>query len=228
MGEAETREALNVRPGVIASAVVMAAMLAASVWAWDKVPDSVPVHFGLDGTADRYGSKWEALLIMPGVVALIGAIMAVVPLIDPRKNNLARSSGFYYAVWYGELAVMSVAHAGILAAAMGAVSNVGQWIAIAVGGLFVLLGNYMGKSRANWFAGFRTPWTLSSDYSWQKTHRIGGWMFVLTGVTTILAAIFLPPVAAFLTVIVGTVGTVIFGAVLSYVFWKNDPERRQG
>lgn len=226
MGEAETREALNVRPGVIASAVVIAAMLAASAWAWDKVPDSLPVHFGLDGTPDRYGSKWEALLIMPGVVALIGAIMAVVPLIDPRKNNLANSGGFYYAAWYGELAVMSVAHAGLIAAAMGAVANVGQWIAIAVGALFVLLGNFMGKSRANWFAGFRTPWTLSSDYSWQKTHRMTGWMFVLTGVTTILAAIFSTPFAAFLAMIVGTVGTIVLGAVLSYVFWKNDPERR--
>ena len=110
---------------------------------------------------------------------------------------------------------------------MGAVANVGQWIAIAVGALFVLLGNFMGKSRANWFAGFRTPWTLSSDYSWQKTHRMTGWMFVLTGVTTILAAILSTPLAAFLAMIVGTVGTIVLGAVLSYVFWKNDPERRQ-
>lgn len=227
MDEAETGKALNIWPGVVATTLVCVGMLAASVWAWDKVPDRIPVHFGLDGTADRWGAKWEGLLIMPGLVALIGAIMAVVPLIDPRKSNLASSGGFYYAVWYGELAVMSVAHAGLIAAAMGAIANLGQWIAIAVGALFVLLGNFMGKSRANWFAGFRTPWTLSSDYSWQKTHRMTGWMFMLTGITTILAAIFLPPMAAFIAMIVGAFGTVIIGSILSYLYWKNDPERRE-
>jgi uncharacterized membrane protein len=225
MDESETRETLNVWPGVIATALVCGGMLAASAWAWDKVPDQMPVHFGIDGKADRFGSKWEGLLIMPGVVALIGLIMAFVPALDPRSGNLARSSGFYYAVWYGELTVVSVVHAGLIAAGMGSTANVGQWIFVAVGALFVLIGNYMGKSRANWFAGFRTPWTLSSDYAWQKTHRIAGWMFMLNGLGMILAAIFLPPVAAFIAMIFGTLGTMILGGVLSYYFWKNDPER---
>ena len=228
MGETQTRQTLNIRQGVIATGVVIAGMVAASVWAWDKVPANLPVHFGLDGTADRYGSKWEALLIMPGAAALIGLIMAALPAIDPRRNNLARSGGLYYAAWFGALAVMGVAHAGLIAAAMGAAVNSGQIAAIAVGGLFVLLGNYMGKSRSNWFAGFRTPWTLSSDYSWQQTHRVTGWMFILTGVATIMSAIFLGPITAFAAMSAGTVGTVILGSYLSYVFWKNDPERGQG
>jgi uncharacterized membrane protein len=228
MDQSQARERLNVRPGAIATAALAAAMLAASVWAWDKVPESLPVHFGLDGTADRYGSKWEALLAMPSAVAVIGLIMAAIPAIDPRRNNLAQSSGFYYAVWLGALAVLGVAHACLIATAMGADVNAGQIVGIAVGGLFVLLGNFMGKSRSNWFAGFRTPWTLSSDYSWQRTHRVTGWMLILTGVATIMSAIFLGPIAAFAAMSAGTVGTVILGSYLSYVFWKNDPERGQG
>jgi uncharacterized membrane protein len=217
---------LNIWPGIVATAVVGAGMLAASAWAWDRIPDSVPVHFGIDGAADRYGTKWEALLIMPGVVALIGLIMAVVPHIDPRRNNLAQSSGFYYAVWYGELAVMSAAHAGLIAAAMGLVANVGQLLFMVVGALFILMGNYMGKSRPNWFAGFRTPWTLSSDYSWQKTHRIGGWMFMLTGAATIAAGLLFNTVAAALVMIGGALLTAVLGTWASYIYWKNDPEKR--
>lgn len=226
MTEDDTPKTLNIWPGVTATALVMAGMLAASAWAWDRVPDSIPVHFGIDGQPDRYGSKWEGLLIMPGVVALIGLIMAVVPMIDPRSGNLARSSGFYYAVWYGELAVMSVAHAGLIMAAMGLVVNVGQILFIVVGGLFVLMGNYMGKSRPNWFAGFRTPWTLSSDYSWQKTHRITGWMFMLTGAATIAAGLLVSTMAAALIMIGGTLVSALAGTWLSYTYWKNDPERK--
>jgi uncharacterized membrane protein len=226
MSDHETPKVLNVWPGIVASAVVAAAMLAASAWAWDRIPDRVPVHFGIDGMPDRYGSKWEALFIMPGVVALIGLIMAVVPLIDPRRNNLAQSSGFYYAVWYGELAVMSVAHAGMIAAAMGATANVGQALFVAVGLLFIVMGNYMSKSRPNWFAGFRTPWTLSSDYSWQKTHRMTGWMFMAAGAATILAGIFVSTTAAALTLIGGALLAAAIGTWMSYVYWKNDPEKR--
>jgi uncharacterized membrane protein len=218
---------LNVWPGVVATAVVCAGMLAASAWAWDQIPDRVPVHFGIDGKPDRWGSKLEALLIMPGVVALVGVIMAVIPMIDPRRNNLASSSGFYYAVWYGELAVMSVAHAGLIAAAMGLSVNVGQILFVVTGALFIVIGNYMGKSRANWFAGFRTPWTLSSDYSWQKTHRATGWMFIATGVATIVCGVFVSSVAAVVAMLAGAAVTVVLGTYLSYVYWKNDPEKRE-
>ena len=226
MSDDDAPKTLNIWPGVTATAIVAVSMLAASAWVWDQIPDRVPVHFGVDGTADRYGAKWEALLIMPGVVALIGVIMAVLPQIDPRRSNLAQSGGFYYAIWYGELMVMSVAHAVLITAAMGLVANVAQILFVAVGALFVLIGNYLGKSRPNWFAGFRTPWTLSSDYSWQKTHRIAGWMFMLTGMGVMLAAIVLSPVAAFVAMIIGTMGTVILGTFLSYLYWKNDPEKR--
>jgi len=47
-------------------------------------------------------------------------------------------------------------------------------------GLFVLfyyLGILMQHSRRNWFVGIRTPWTLSSDVVWEKTHKRGGLVF---------------------------------------------------
>lgn len=226
MSENENPKTLNIWPGLAATAVVIVGMLAASAWAWDRIPDSVPVHFGIDGKTDRYGSKWEALLVMPGVVTLVGLIMAVVPLIDPRRSNLAQSSGLYYAAWYGELTVMSVAHAGFIAAAMGLVANVGQILFVVVGGLFILLGNFMGKSRPNWFAGFRTPWTLSSDYSWQQTHRATGWMFMLIGSATIAAGLLFSTMVAALIMIGGALLTVVVGTWMSYAYWKNDPEKR--
>jgi uncharacterized membrane protein len=225
MDETETRETLNVWPGVIMTALVCGGMLAASAWAWDKVPDSVPVHFGIDGKPDRFGSKWEGLLIMPGVVALIGVIMAFVPMLDPRSGNLARSAGFYYAVWIGMLGVMSIAHTSLIMAAMGMDVNVGQWIAVAVGGLLVVMGNFMGKSRPNWFAGFRTPWTMSSDYAWQMTHRVTGGMFMAVGAATVLAALLWHTTAAIIIMTIAMFVTVFYGAYISYSAWKNDPER---
>ena len=61
-------------------------------------------------------------------------------------------------------------------------------ITLLVGGLFVVVGNYLGKVRRNFFVGIRTPWTLASDEVWARTHRVGGWLFVLAGIAIVASA----------------------------------------
>ena len=92
-------------------------------------------------------------------------------------------------------------------------------------GLFVLLGNYLGKSHPNWFAGVRTPWTLSSDYAWEKTHRWAGRLFVLTGFGTLAAWLTTDERTTILVMIVAITITALASVALSYFFWRNDPER---
>lgn len=221
----EISKSLNIRPGLIATGVTVAAMLAATAWAWDKTPDNMPVHFGFDGQPDRWGPKWEALVSIPVLAAIVGAILAAIPRFDPKRENLAQSSGFYYAIWLGVLAVLAAVHAGFIALAIGVPFDMGRVICVAIGGLFVVMGNFMGKSRPNWFAGFRTPWTLSSDYSWQRTHRTVGPLFMLTGALAVGAALIFGAQIAIPIIVVGALLTATFGVALSYVFWKNDPER---
>jgi uncharacterized membrane protein len=88
----------------------------------------------------------------------------------------------------------------------------------------LVLGNFMGKIRPNWFVGIRTPWTLSSKLSWNKTHRAGGWTFIVVGLVAIAAAFLAGGwgIGIFLgTTMVGVIGL----AVYSYLVWRNDPER---
>jgi len=96
------------------------------------------------------------------------------------------------------------------------------------GGLSVLLifiGNVLGKVRQNFMLGIRTPWTLSSEMSWEKTHRMGGRLFVLSGILGILLTIFLPKVA-FPFILVAIFGIVLFSITYSYLIWKDDPNKR--
>ena len=50
----------------------------------------------------------------------------------------------------------------------------------------------MGQIRSNFMMGIRTPWTLSSDLAWEKTHRLGGWLFMVAGALMIVGSWFLP------------------------------------
>ena len=96
-------------------------------------------------------------------------------------------------------------------------------VSIGIGGLFIVIGNLMTRVRPNWFMGIRTPWTLSSDTVWRKTHRFGGVAFVIAGLC-FLASSFLNSkwtfYAAFASAIVAALSSVVY----SYIAWKREQE----
>ena len=104
---------------------------------------------------------------------------------------------------------------------------VGPLIVGAVGVLLIVLGGAMGRFQRNWFAGIRTPWTLSSERSWVLTHRLGSRVFVAAGVATLIGAV-IGGVWAFVAMTVILLpGTVVL-VVYSYLVWRNDPDRLPG
>jgi len=97
-------------------------------------------------------------------------------------------------------------------------------IPIFVGGLFIVMGGVLRRIHPNWFVGIRTPWTLSSKRSWTETHRLGGWVFGISGVVLIVAGIVHSTavlIAALVLIGAGMLGTVAY----SYFVWRDDPDR---
>jgi len=77
----------------------------------------------------------------------------------------------------------------------------------------------MRKWIPNWFIGIRTPWTLSSDRVWEKTHRVGGRALVAGGLAILIAALVIPQWAHHVLIavaVVCSVGTVLY----SYITWR--------
>ncbi len=90
-----------------------------------------------------------------------------------------------------------------------------------VGGLFIVIGSVLGKLRPTWFVGIRTPWTLSSARSRSKTHRLGGWIFLIAGLLMVLIGLLRQPVL--LLIVIGALCVALIGLVLySYLIWRED------
>jgi uncharacterized membrane protein len=203
-------------------------MLAASAWSWPQIADDarVPIHWGVDGQVDGYGPKWVGLLGIPGLALLVLGLLAVIPRIEPRRDNLERSGPAYVATGLGVMGFLVVLHGLVVMAALGSTVDTTAVVMACTGILFVVIGNYLGKTRSNWFFGIRTPWTLSSDRSWARTHRLGGWTFIAIGLLVIVASIVAGGMAA-IWVMLGTLGVGVVGLVAySYVAWRDDPVRR--
>ena len=95
-------------------------------------------------------------------------------------------------------------------------------MAFLMGALFMVIGNYLGKVRSNFIFGIRTPWTLSSEDAWDKTHRLGGWLFFVTGLLIFLSGLFSENGWIFVMLLGGFFLAIIFLFGYSYWIWKQD------
>jgi len=122
--------------------------------------------------------------------------------------------------------VLAVSHAMMVGAALGYPIDIPGVLIILLPLSIGVAGNYLGKARPNFFMGVRTPWTLSSDLSWEKTHRMLGRLFVFSAIIVLATRFAIGTQAAFLA-LAGTISaSAILAIISSYVFWKNDPARR--
>ena len=203
---------------------IIAALFAWSLLLWPNTPDSLPVHFDLNGDADRIGGKLEGLFGIPSVALGLYVLLRLLPLLDPARANYRTFAAAYATIRLVVLVLLAVVDVAVLLPVVGVEVEQAVVMRLAFGGLFVVLGAVMGKVRPNWFVGIRTPWTLSSKESWVKTHRVGGWIFLLVGVVFVLSSQ-LPAapglVLSFGTLIVGVAWTVVY----SYLVWQKDPVR---
>ena len=219
---------MNTRPLLILTAVLLLGQLAVSGYAWSQLAPGaqIPIHWGIDGRPDGYADAWIGLLLMPAVTLVLGPILAVAPRFDPRRGNLVRSAQAYLWIVGTALVFMAGVHVLIVLAALGNEVDITRFLGVGVGVLFVVIGNFLGKTRSSWFLGIRTPWTLSSERSWTLTHRLGGYLFIGTGAITAVVSFLFPPQVFFWVLIVGLGGSVVGLFVYSYLVWRDDPDRR--
>ncbi|GLX00610.1 SdpI family protein [Microtetraspora sp. NBRC 16547] len=221
----ETR--LNTRPGLIATAAALLLTGGISLWGWQNLPNDarIPMHWGISGEADRFGGKTEALLTLPLIILGIGALLAFSPRLAPRQQNTARSRHVYFAAWIGMLVLLTVLHAVSIINAAGGDLPMTRIIVALLGALFLVLGNYLPKSRSNWLAGVRTPWTLDSDLAWRRANRLAGFLFAGLGLVLLVTAFILPIPALFAVLLAGVVICSIGPTAYSWWTWRAENGR---
>ena len=205
--------------------VVTAVAAAVSIWAYPRLPETVATHWNLQGQPDGYSSRFWSVALIPVVILAVTGLFQVLPRLDPRHANYEKFLGVYWLIANGVLTFILVMHGLVLAAGLGYHVQIDRFAPVFVGLLLAFLGNYLTQVEPNWFVGIRTPWTLSSDRVWRKTHRTGGFLFVVGGLL-IAASAFLLPRAAFLPVAIATFVVVgLVPVVQSYVLWKAEQSR---
>lgn len=205
-------------------AVLVVAMWLFSLVVWSRLPERVPIHWNVHGTVDRYGGRAEAALFAPALATVLWLLLRWLPRIDPRRENYAKFAGSYDLVVVVVLAILAVVHVATLGSALGWPVPVTRVMPVVIGVALVVIGNVLPRARPNWWFGIRTPWTLSNDRVWVRTHRVGGYALVVAGIAVVATAV-LPDPLIVPVLLVAVIGASLFSVVYSYLAWKQETSR---
>jgi uncharacterized membrane protein len=183
--------------------IILIATAIASFYFYAHFPERVPTHWDFAGQVNGWGTRWQGAFIIPIMLVVMYIFFLLLPLLDPKKERYAQFVKTYHVFKNLLLVVLGVIYFVTSLNGIGYNIPIQYVVPGIIGLLFVVMGNYMSKLKRNWFIGIRTPWTLSSEEVWNKTHRVGGYLFILAGVAMVITP-FLPQ----------TLGLIVFGAMM--------------
>lgn len=186
---------------------------------YGRLPDQIPTNWGFNGTV-TYGSK-NTIWIISGLAPFLAVLFFFLPLIDPKKRSYSK---FYssYELFQVVIMLFLLIMTGIIITESlrpGTV-NVFMVICAMCGILYIVLGNMMPKFRQNYFCGFKTPWTLSSEIVWNRTHRLGGRLIFTAGLICFGGAFIPSDFWRIIFLAVPLSIAVIIPSVMSYIWFK--------
>jgi len=192
-----------------------------SVWAYPSLPERVATHWGLSGSADGWSSKAMLVSVFPVAILALGLLLKVLPKIDPRQKEVTAHAPTYLLLVNIIMVFMAAIQILLVGVNLGWPIEIPLLIPVGVGLLLMVIGNLMPRIRPNWFMGIRTPWTLSSEVVWRKTHRLGGYCFMAMGVLMVgIGFVATPQQFPYMLVVI--IALALVPVVYSYLAWRRE------
>ncbi len=169
---------------LIITSIVTILPILAGILLWSRLPDRMATHFGFDNRADGFSSKAFAVFGIPLFCLVMLWVMAFVTAHDPRKQNVSPKI-FTLVLWILP-AVSLIAAAIMYPYNLGYRMDISFYMELFMGLLFVIIGNFLPKTRHNYTIGIRIPWTLDNEENWNRTHRMAGYLWAAGGILLII------------------------------------------
>lgn len=203
--------------------MIAATVLFAVACLYHRLPDQIPTNWNINGIPG-YSSR-KTIWLISGMLPLFAVLFDVMPHMDPRQDNYQKFDRFYDGFCVGIQLFLAIVTGIILRESFfpGRL-HISRIIFLLLSVMFLLIGNYMPKIQSNFYMGIKTPWTLSSDEVWRKTHRLGGKLYVGCGILTMLSAFLLPDRFTGIILVVLVLGSSIIVTFASWLWWRKETQ----
>ena len=206
---------------IIVLILIIAAVLA-GILLWNRLPDQMASHWDVNDQVNGYMSKTWGVFMVPLMTLGMFLLFLVIPSIDPLKANIAKFREAFNLFIVLIMVFMLYIHGLSIAWNLGYTGfKMSTSMLPAMGFLFIFVGFMLRKAKRNFFIGIRTPWTLSSDTVWDKTHQLGAVLFMVSGALAFIGGLF-GGVTAFWFLFAPLMGSTVFLLVYSYVLYQRE------
>lgn len=199
---------------VIAAAISLAVL--------PRLPESMPVHWDLQGNANGWMPRAIGAFVTPALIVVMWGMFRVIPNIDPRGENYAKFASAYDLTVASALTLLFATHLIVIATALGYELPIRRIVPVFVGLAFLIVGNVMPRARSNFMFGIRTPWTLSSERVWASTHRLAGYAMTAAGLGMVIAGLVFPAAITAEVMLVVLGAALVCPAAYSYFIWRRE------
>lgn len=189
---------------------------------YSSLPETLPVHFDIDGKPNGYGNKntlWFITLLLSAISAGMYLLIKNLPKIDPKKTA-GQTPELYHKIAVILVIFLCAINIIVVYASVNGSININNLLLPLLGLMFLVLGNYMHSIKPNYFVGFRLPWTLENEDNWRKTHQLVGKLWVPGGLVITISTLLLPARIGFIIFLGITMMITIIPAVFSYRYFK--------
>lgn len=184
---------------------------------WGRLPENIATHFSSAGEVNGWSPKAFAVFGIPAFILVCHLICVAATLADPRRYGINRT--MLKIIFWVCPVVSLMCGMGIYGYILGVqMLRLGNLSNVVMGIFFIIIGNYMPKCRRNYTLGIKTPWTLSSEENWNRTHRLSGWLFILAGVLTLISVLIQMP----MLMLVSLLSAALLPAVYSFVIYLKE------
>lgn len=202
---------------IVVSSIIILLPAIYGVIMWNNLPDVMTTHWGASGNANGFSEKGFAVFGLPSFLLVVHFVCLLFTFLDKKqKDQNSKALGMIF--WITPL--ISLLSNGIMYhAAFGKELDPEWFVPAILGAMFIFIGNYLPKTKPNRTLGIKVVWALNNEENWNKTHRLGGKIWVVGGLI-ILFSIFLPSVAAMWIIGCAFAAMMVIPVAYSYYIYK--------
>jgi len=195
------------------------------IYLYPQMPEEMASHWNTQGEVDDYLSKFWGLFLMPVISIGLFLLFTLIPKVDPLKENIKKFRKYFDAFIILIIVFLFYIYLLSIFWNLGFRFNMGRLMLPALGILFYYCGILVENAKRNWFIGIRTPWTLSNEKVWEKTHKIGAKLFKIAGLIAFIGILF--PNYAFFFVLIPMLLFSVYTIVYSYFEYRKETKYEQ-
>ncbi|MEM4260295.1 MAG: SdpI family protein [Candidatus Woesearchaeota archaeon] len=209
----------------IISVIIIIISIITAVYFYQYMPDRMAIHWNSRGDVDDYTSKFLGLFLIPIISVVCFLLFIFIPKLDPLKKNFKKFEDYYDFFIFVFLLFLLYLFILTIMWNLGYYFNMMSMIIPSFALLFYCIGVLIHHAKQNWFVGIRTPWTLSNEEVWNKTHRVGGILFRIVAFISLFGLLF--PRYAFIIFILLVIFVIIFIMIYSYIEYRKTETLKQ-